>query len=76
MQAGQSTDQILVEAKVSAPAQTDPGIHPASYTVGTASFPGAEQLSCGIDHSPHLALRLKEEYSYISTPPLGLRSLF
>jgi len=25
---------------------------------------------------PHLAPRLKREYSYTSTPPLGLRDLF
>jgi hypothetical protein len=25
---------------------------------------------------PHIAPRLKKEYSYISTPPLGLRGLF
>jgi len=25
---------------------------------------------------PHLALRLKKEWSYISTPPLHLRGLF
>jgi len=25
---------------------------------------------------PHLAPRLREEYSYTSTPPLGLRGLF
>jgi hypothetical protein len=25
---------------------------------------------------PHLALRLKEEQSYTSTPPLGLHGLF
>ena len=27
-------------ARFSAPVQTDPGAHPASYTVGTGSFPG------------------------------------
>jgi len=25
---------------------------------------------------PHLAPRVKEEYSYVSTPPLGIRGLF
>jgi len=29
----------------------------------------------GVDHPPHLAPRLKEEYSYTSAPPLGLRGL-
>ena len=30
----------------------------------------------GVDHPPHLAPRLKKEYSYTSTPPMGLRGLF
>jgi len=32
-----------------------------------------QQPCQGIDHPPpHLAMRLKQEYSYNSTPPLGL----
>ena len=30
------------EARFSAPVQTDPGAHPASYTMGTGSFPGVK----------------------------------
>jgi hypothetical protein len=30
----------------------------------------------GVDHPPHLAPRSKKEYSYTSTPPVGLRGLF
>jgi len=33
--AGQSGDQIPVEARFSTPVQTGPGGHPASYTMGT-----------------------------------------
>jgi len=33
--AGRSGDRIPVEARFSAPVQTGPGAHPASYTVGT-----------------------------------------
>jgi len=29
--------------------------------VGTGSFPGVKQLGHGLDHLPHLALRLKKE---------------
>jgi len=65
-----------VGARYSAPGQTGSGAHPASHTMGTASLPGAKQLRRGVDHPPHLAPRLKKEYSYISTPPLGLRDLF
>jgi hypothetical protein len=56
----------------SAPVQTGPGAHPASYTMGTGTFPGISGRG-GIDHPPYLASRLKKEYIYTSTPPVGLR---
>ena len=40
------------EARFSAPVWTGPGTHPASYTMGTASFSGVKQLVCGVDHPP------------------------
>ena len=40
------------------------------------SFPGVKRPGRGVDHPPHLASRLRKEYSYTSTPPLGLRGLF
>jgi hypothetical protein len=48
-------------AKFSAPVQTGPGALPASYTMGTESFPGVKRPGLGIDHPPHLASRLKKE---------------
>ena len=39
-----------VGAKFSAPVQTGPGVHPASYTVGTGSFLGVKWLGRGVDH--------------------------
>jgi hypothetical protein len=44
LRAGQSGDRIPVGARFSAPVQAGPGGHPASYTMGTGSFPG---LKCG-----------------------------
>jgi len=58
--AGRSRHRINVGAMFSAPVQTDPGPHPASYTMGTGSFPGVKQPERGVDHPPHLALRLKK----------------
>jgi hypothetical protein len=46
--------------RFSSPAQTGPGAHPASCTVRT------------VDHPPHLAPRLKKQYNYTFTFPLGL----
>jgi hypothetical protein len=46
--AGWSGSRIPLEASLSAPVQTDPGAHPASYTLGTGSFPGGAGRS--VDH--------------------------
>ena len=57
--------------RFSATVQTGLGAHPASCTMGTGSFPGVNRPECGA----HIAPRLKKEYSYVSTPPLGSRGL-
>ena len=44
--------------------------------MGTGSFPGIKRPEIGVDRPPHLAPRLKKDYSYTSTPPVGLRGLF
>ena len=35
-------DRIQVGTRFSAPTQTGPGAHPASYKMGTGSFPGVQ----------------------------------
>ena len=42
----------------------------------TGSFLGVKRPGGCVDHPPHLAPKLKKEYSYTSTPRLGLRGLF
>jgi len=49
------------EARFSAPVQTGPGTHTASYKMGDGSFPGVKRSGRGVDHPPHLALRIKKE---------------
>ena len=56
-------------------AKTGPGAYPAPYTMGTGSFPGVKRPGRGVDNPPHLAPRLKKEYSYTCTP-VSLRGLF
>jgi len=46
------------------------------YNGFRVSFPGVNRPGRGLDHPPNLASRSKEQYSYSSTPPLGLRGLF
>ena len=47
-------------ARFSAPVQTGPEAHPASYTMGTAYLPGVKRPGRGVDHPPHPELRLKK----------------
>jgi len=44
--------------------------------MGTGSFPGVKWPGRGVDHPPAPSARLKKEYNYTSTPPLGIRGLF
>ena len=48
-------------ARFSVPVQIGPGTHPASYTMGTGSFPWVKRPGRGVEHPPHLAPRMKEE---------------
>ena len=43
--------------------------------MGTASVPGVKRPVRDVDH-PHLPPTLKKEWSYTSTPPLGLCGMF
>jgi hypothetical protein len=48
-------------ARFSALVQTVSETHPASYTMGTGSFPGVNLPGRDVDHPPHLAPRLKKD---------------
>jgi len=47
------------EARFSELVQAGVVAHPASYTVGTGSFPGIKRPGRGVYHPPHLVPRLK-----------------
>ena len=47
---GWSSYRIPVWARFCAPVQTGPVAHPASYTMGTGSFPGVKRPGRGTDH--------------------------
>ena len=66
----------MVGTTFPATVHTGPGSLPASCTIGTGYLPrGVKRPGRGVDQPPHLAPRLKKEYSYVSTPPLGLHGL-
>ena len=44
----------------SAPVQTGPGPHPASYTMCTGSFPGVMRPGRDVDHPPQSTVEVKE----------------
>jgi len=50
-----------VGARFSTPVQTGPGAHPASYIMGTGSFPGVKRPGRGVHHPPPLSAGVKEE---------------
>ena len=51
--------------------QTDPGAHPASYTMGTGSFPGVKRLGRGVDHPPLSSAEVKETVQLYLYPLSG-----
>jgi hypothetical protein len=68
--------KIPVEARFSAPVQTDPGAQPASCTMGIGSFPGCkERPGCDADPSPPSSAvghETVELYLYSPYGPYGL----
>ena len=47
------------------------GVHPASYTMNTGSFPGIKQPGRGIDRSPPSSAEVKERVELYHHSPLG-----
>jgi hypothetical protein len=78
LRAGRSGDRIPVGVRFSAPVQTGPGAHPASYTMGTGSLPWVKRPGRGVDHPFTSIAEVKERlvlYLYslsgLSWPVLG-----
>jgi len=53
-------DRIPVGARFSAPVHNGPGAHPASYTMGTGSFPGVKGQGRGVDYPFPSSVEVKE----------------
>ena len=48
-------------ARFSASAETGPGLHSVSYTMGTRSFPGVKRPGRGVNHTPPSSAEIKEK---------------
>ena len=60
------------EGEIFCPVHTGPGAHPASYTMGTGSFPGVKWPGHGIEHLPPPSTGVKrgvELYLYSPSGP-------
>jgi len=60
-----------VRARFSTPVQTGPGSHPASFTMGTGSFPGVKRPGHGVDHPPPSSAEVKERVELYLYSPFG-----
>jgi len=49
-----------LERDFSIPVNTGPGVRPASYTMGTGSFPGVKRPGRGVGHQPTFSAEVKE----------------
>ena len=62
-------------ARFSAPVQTGPGAYPASYAMGTVSFPGVKRPGRGVDHPPPSSAEVEGRVELYIYPPLDHRDL-
>jgi hypothetical protein len=60
LRAERSGHRIPVGVRFFAPVQTGPGAHPASYTMGTWSFPELKWPALGVDHPFPSSAEVKE----------------
>jgi hypothetical protein len=75
LRAGRSGDWIPVGERFSAQFQTGCKAHPASYTMGTGSYPGVKRSRRGVDHPPPSSIEVKERvdlYLYSHSEPTWL----
>ena len=63
-------------ARFSAPVQTGPEAHPASYRMGIGYLPGVKQSGRGVDHLPPPDAEIKETAELYLYTPMRLRGLF
>jgi hypothetical protein len=65
-----------VGTKFSSPVQNGTGDHPASYTIGTESFPGGKEAGVWRSSPTPSSAKVKERAELYFYSPQGLRGLF
>jgi hypothetical protein len=55
--------------------QNGSGAHAASYSMGTAVFPGAKRPARRVDHSLPFSAEVNDEWIYTSTPSICLNGV-
>ena len=63
-------DRNPVGARFSAPVHTGPGVHPASYTMGSGSFLGVKRPERGVNHPLPSCAEVKEKVELHLCPRL------
>jgi hypothetical protein len=53
------------------PSRPAPGANPATYTLGTGSFPGLKRTGRGVDHPPPSSVEVKERAELYIYSPCG-----
>jgi len=71
LRAVQSGDRITVGKRFFASVQTGHGTNPASYTVGTGSFPGVKWPECGVHHPSQSSAEVEEIVQLYFCSPSG-----
>jgi hypothetical protein len=71
LRAGRFGYRIQLGKRFSATAQNGPGANPASYTMGTGSFPGIKRPRRGVDHPPSSSAEVKEIVELYICSPFG-----
>ena len=66
----------LVGTRFSAPAQTGPGVHPSSCTIGTRVFPGIRRPGRGLDHPSQSSTEVEGRVELYLYATLSLYGLF
>jgi len=71
LRAGRSWDRSPVGARFFSPVQTGFGAQPASYAMGTGSFPGVKRPGRVVDHPPPSSAKVKERVKVYLYSPSG-----